>query len=48
MKKPSKRRSDRLTPSERKDAKQSLREIKEGKARTVKNVDELIEELNAD
>ncbi len=45
MKVASKHRTDRLTAKERKDVERSLKEIKEGKAGTVKSVDQLIEEL---
>jgi hypothetical protein len=48
MKAATKRRTGRLTPQEQKDVEQSLKEIKEGKGRTVKNVDELMEELQTD
>ena len=48
MKATSKRRLDRLTPQEERDVEQSLKEIKEGKAKTVKNVKQLVEELDAD
>ncbi len=48
MKAALKHRIDRLTTKEEKDVGQSLKEIKEGKARTVKSVDQLIEELKAD
>ena len=48
MKASTKHHLDRLTPEEEKDVQQSLKEIKEGKARTVSNVDQLFEELKAD
>jgi hypothetical protein len=45
MKAVTKRRIDRLTPQEEKDVEQSLKEIKEEKGRTVKNANDLIEEI---
>lgn len=40
-------RLERLAPEEEKDVQQSLKEIKEGKAKTVNNVDQLFEELES-
>jgi len=44
----SKRHLERLTPHEKRDVEQSLKEIKEGKIKTVRNIKKLIEELGAD